>query len=177
LAFRLDYQGLSAGRRARDLGEFLARAKKIVDSETAPWGTTFDAHGWRSLAPITHSVSVEIYTPEGLFDFTSDPAIEALKLMKQITALSNPDILLKGVSDAGVNTTTDEATFAARCVGLYFTYFSASLLIAASDARSGRCLDTQGTRGARLDPDDEMRWLNLTHEQDCIMRRYEPVLR
>src|SRR6202521_2396643 len=49
--------------------EFLAGAKKIVDSKVAPWGATFDAHGWRSLAPITHSMSVEVYTPEGLFDY------------------------------------------------------------------------------------------------------------
>jgi multiple sugar transport system substrate-binding protein len=63
--------------------EFLASSKKIVDSKAAPWGATFDAHGWRSLVPITHSMSPKVYTPEGLFDFTSEPAIEALKLMKQ----------------------------------------------------------------------------------------------
>jgi multiple sugar transport system substrate-binding protein len=74
--------------------EFLASANKIVDSKAAPWGATFDSHGWRSLAPITHSMSTKVYTPEGLFDFTSEPAIEALKLMKQIMAFANPDILL-----------------------------------------------------------------------------------
>ena len=41
-------------------------------------------------------MSTKVYTPEGLFDFTSEPAIEALKLMKQIMAYSNPDILLEG---------------------------------------------------------------------------------
>jgi hypothetical protein len=70
--------------------DFLAGAKKIVDSKAAPWGATFDCHGWRSLAPITHSMSTKVYTPEGLFDFTSEPAIEALKLMKQIMALFEP---------------------------------------------------------------------------------------
>ena len=112
--------------------EFLAGAKKIVDSKVAPWGATFDAHGWRSLAPITHSMSVNVYTSEGLFDFTSEPAIEALKLMKQIMALSNPDILLEGVSDAGVNGTPDEIAFGAQRVGLYFKYFSAPLRMAAN---------------------------------------------
>ncbi len=35
----------------------------------------------------------------GSIDFTSEPAIEALKLMKEIMALSHPDILLAGASD------------------------------------------------------------------------------
>ena len=59
--------------------EFLASSKKIVDSKAAPWGATFDAHGWRSLVPVTHSMSTKVYTPDGLFDFTSEPAIEALE--------------------------------------------------------------------------------------------------
>src|SRR6476620_10742346 len=30
--------------------DFMAAAKKVVDSQAAPWGATFDAHGWRSVA-------------------------------------------------------------------------------------------------------------------------------
>jgi ABC-type glycerol-3-phosphate transport system substrate-binding protein len=112
--------------------DFLTRSKAIVDSKAAPWGATFDSHGWRSLAPITHSMSTKVYTPDGLFEFTSDPAIEALKLMKKIMAFSNPDILLEGTSDAGVNSTPDEVAFAAQRVGLYFKYFNAPLRMAAS---------------------------------------------
>ena len=112
--------------------DFLASAKTIVASKAAPWGATFDSHGWRSLAPITHSMSTHVYTPEGLFDFTSEPAVEALTLMKEIMALANPDILLEGGSDAGVNSTPDEHAFAAQRVGLYFKYFSAPLLMAKS---------------------------------------------
>jgi ABC-type glycerol-3-phosphate transport system substrate-binding protein len=112
--------------------DFLDDAKKIVDSKAAPWGATFDSHGWRSLAPITHSMSTKVYTPEGLFDFTSEPAIEALMLMKKIMAYSNPDILLEGASDAGVNGTPDEVAFAAQRVGRYFKYFNAPLRMAAS---------------------------------------------
>lgn len=112
--------------------DFMAGAKKIVDSKAAPWGATFDSHGWRSLVPVTHSMSTKCYTPEGLFDFTSEPAIEALKLMKQIMALANPDILLEGASDAGVNGTPDEVAFAAQRVGLYFKYFNAPLRMSAS---------------------------------------------
>jgi ABC-type glycerol-3-phosphate transport system substrate-binding protein len=112
--------------------DFLAGAKTIVDKKAAPFGATFDSHGWRSLAPITHSMSTQVYTPEGLFDFTSEPAIGALKLMKQIMAYSNPDILLEGTSDAGVNTTPDESAWAAQRVGLYFKYFNSPFRFAKS---------------------------------------------
>ena len=115
--------------------DFLANAKKIVDSGAAPCGATFDSHGWRSLAPITHSMSSNVYTPEGLFDFTSEPAIEALKLMKR-SWRSHPDILLEGASDGGVNGTPDEVAFATQRVGYYFKYFNAPLRMAAELGRS-----------------------------------------
>ena len=108
----------------------LNNAKAIMDSQAAPYGATFDAHGWRSLAPMTHSMSSNVYTSEGLFDFTSEPAIEALKLMKKIMAVSHPDILLEGASDGGVNGTPDEITWAAQRVGYYTKYFNAPLRFA-----------------------------------------------
>ena len=52
--------------------------------------------------------------------------------MKQIMALGNPDILLEGASDGGVNGTPDEVAFAAQRVGLYFKYFNAPLRMAAN---------------------------------------------
>ena len=109
---------------------YLEAAKAIVDSGAAPYGATFDAHGWRSLAPFTHSMSRDVYTSEGLFDFTSDAAVEALMLMKEILALANPDNLLAGTTDGGVNSTPDELTFAAQRVGLYTKYFNAPLRMA-----------------------------------------------
>jgi ABC-type glycerol-3-phosphate transport system substrate-binding protein len=110
--------------------EYLANAKAVVDAGAAPFGATFDAHGWRSLAPMTHSMSTDVYTPEGLFDFTSEPAVEALKLMKRIMAISHPDILLAGASDGGVNGTPDEVAFATQRVGYYVKYFNAPLRMA-----------------------------------------------
>ena len=110
--------------------DLLNNAKAIVDSKAAPYGATFDAHGWRSLAPMTHSMSSNVYTPEGLFDFTSEAAIEALMLMKKIMAVSHPDILLEGASDGGVNGTPDEVAFAAQRVGYFTKYFNAPLRMA-----------------------------------------------
>ena len=110
--------------------QYLANSKQVVDSGAAPFGATFDAHGWRSVAPMAHSMSSDVYTAEGLFDFTHDASIEALMLMKQIMELSNPDILLEGSSDAGVNGTPDELAFAAQRVGYYTKYFNAPLRMA-----------------------------------------------
>ena len=112
--------------------DYLANSKAVVDAGAAPFGATFDAHGWRSLAPMTHSMSSNVYTKEGLFDFTSEPSIEALKLMKKIMAMSTPDILLSGASDGGVNGTPDEVAFAAQKVGYYTKYFNAPLRMAAN---------------------------------------------
>lgn len=110
--------------------DYLAGAKTIVDSGSAPFGATFDAHGWRSLAPFAHSMSSDVYTDEGLFDFTSDAAVEALMLMKKMMELSHPDILLAGATDGGVNGTPDEVAFAAQRVGYYTKYFNAPLRMA-----------------------------------------------
>ncbi|MEZ5666475.1 MAG: extracellular solute-binding protein [Alphaproteobacteria bacterium] len=110
--------------------EYLANSKAVVESGAAPFGCTFDAHGWRSLAPYTHSMSTAVYNEAGLFEFTSDAAVEALKLMKEMMALSHPDILLAGASDGGVNGTPDEVAFAAQRVGYYTKYFNAPLRMA-----------------------------------------------
>ena len=110
--------------------EYLANAQMVVDSGAAPFGATFDAHGWRSLAPMTHSLNSDVYTEDGLFDFTHDAAVEALMLMKKIMAVSHPDILLAGATDGGVNGTPDEVAFAAQRVGYYTKYFNAPLRFA-----------------------------------------------
>jgi len=129
------HSGLTTKAKLPDKGpetwdEYLASAKTVVDSGAAPFGATFDAHGWRSLAPMTHSMSSDVYTSEGLFNFTSDASVQALMLMKKIMAMANPDILLAGASDGGVNGTPDEVAFGAQRVGYYTKYFNAPLRMA-----------------------------------------------
>jgi multiple sugar transport system substrate-binding protein len=63
--------------------QLVADGKQIMSTNTAPYGVVFDAHGWRSLAPITHSISTSVYTPDLFFDFNSDAALQALDIMKQ----------------------------------------------------------------------------------------------
>jgi ABC-type glycerol-3-phosphate transport system substrate-binding protein len=110
--------------------EYLDNAEKVAGSKAAPFGASFDSHGWRSLVPIAHSLSSKVYTRDGLFDFNSDAAIEALMLMKKIKALANPDVLLEGTSDGGVSGTPDEVAFAAQRVGYLTKYFNAPLRMA-----------------------------------------------
>lgn len=120
-----------------DWDEYLADAKKVVDSGAAQYGCTFDAHGWRSLAPITHSISTKAYymlagdsSGVPLFDFTHDASVQALQLMKQMLDLSSANALQPGATDGGVNSTPDEVSFAAQKVGYYIKYQNAPLRMA-----------------------------------------------
>jgi ABC-type glycerol-3-phosphate transport system substrate-binding protein len=117
--------------------EYLANSQQVLDSGAARYGCTFDAHGWRSLSPITHSFSTDVYyTREGdsvpLFDFTSEPALEALDIMKQMLDLSSANALQPGTTDAGVNNTPDEVAFGAQQVAYYIKYQNAPLRFAAT---------------------------------------------
>lgn len=120
-----------------DWDEYLANSKTVLDSGAARYGCTFDAHGWRSLCPITHSISTDVYymldgDPSGvpLFDFTSEPALQALEIMKQMLDLSSANALQPGATDGGVNSTPDEVAFAAQQVAYYIKYQNAPLRMA-----------------------------------------------
>ncbi len=117
--------------------EYLANSKAVLDAGAARYGCTFDAHGWRSLAPITHSFSTDVYyqlgdNPTPLFDFTNDAAVEALKVMKQMLDLSSANALQPGTSDGGVNNTPDEVAFGSQSVAYYIKYQNAPLRYAAN---------------------------------------------
>jgi len=120
-----------------DWDEYLADAKTVIDSGAARYGCTFDAHGWRSLAPITHSISTKCYyNLEGdtsgvpLYDFTSDPALQALDIMKKMLEQSSANALQPGTTDGGVNLTPDEVAFGAQAVAYYIKYQNAPLRFA-----------------------------------------------
>ncbi|MEZ4531237.1 MAG: extracellular solute-binding protein [Thermomicrobiales bacterium] len=42
--------------------EFIANAQKVQESGAAPYGLTFDNRDWRSLIPVTHSISTDVYS-------------------------------------------------------------------------------------------------------------------
>ena len=64
--------GSTRSKAPKTWDEFIANAKKVVSTKAAPFGAMFDAHGWRSLAPITHTFTPNVYYGPGLFDFTND---------------------------------------------------------------------------------------------------------
>ncbi len=128
----VEQAGLDPTVAPKNWDEYLANAKTVVDSGAAPFGCTFDFHAWRSLIPITHSISTDVYEPEtGLFMWNSDPAVQALELMKQMTELANPDVLNEGTTDAGVNQTPDEIAFQQGLVPYYIKYQNAPMRFAA----------------------------------------------
>ena len=111
--------------------EFIANAQKVKDSGVAPFGLTFDFHAWRSLIPITHSISTDVYDPEtGVFQWNSEPAVQALEIMKEMMPLANPDVLNEGTTDGGVNQTPDEQAFASQQAAYYIKYQNAHLRFA-----------------------------------------------
>jgi multiple sugar transport system substrate-binding protein len=130
--------GLDATKAPRTWDEFISNARKVVSSKAAPFGAVFDAHGWRSLAPIAHTFSTKVYTPAGLFDFTSDAAVNALEVMKQMMEVAPKNILEPGKTDGGVNQTPDEETFAARQAAYYVKYQNAPTRFAGTWPDPGR---------------------------------------
>ena len=146
--------GLDPEKAPKSWDEFIANARKVVSSKAAPFGAVFDAHGWRSLAPIAHTFSTKVYTPAGLFDFTSDAAVNALEVMKQMMEVAPKNILEPGKTDGGVNQTPDEETFAARQAAYYVKYQNAPTRFAGTWPDPGAAADRGDAEAAgrrRLD--------------------------
>jgi ABC-type glycerol-3-phosphate transport system substrate-binding protein len=107
--------------------EFIANARTVQESGAAPFGLGFDFHAWRSLIPITHSISTDVYDENGLFLWNSDAAVQALEIMKQFMELAPPDILNEGTTDGGVNQTPDEQAFASLRTAYMIKYQNSPL--------------------------------------------------
>jgi hypothetical protein len=125
--------GLDPAVAPKTWDEFIGNAKTVVDSGAAPFGLVFDFHAWRSLIPITHSISTDVYEPEtGLFMWNSDPAVQALEIMKRMMEYTIPDVLNEGTSDGGVNQTPDEIAFGQQLAPYYIKYQNAPMRYAAT---------------------------------------------
>ena len=114
--------GLDPDHAPATWDEWITSARQVMDSGAAPFGATFDANGWRSLAPVSHSIDNNVYTEEGRFDFTHDAVVEALEIMRRLMEVSNPDVLGQGATDAGANVTPDEGAFAGEKAAYYFKH-------------------------------------------------------
>ncbi len=124
--------GLDPSVAPKNWDEYIAAAKKVQDSGAAPFGCTFDFHAWRSLIPITHSISTDVYDANGLFKWNSDAAVQALEIMKEMMQYANTDVLNEGTTDGGVNQTPDEQAFASMRAAYYIKYQNAPMRFAAT---------------------------------------------
>ncbi len=115
--------GLNPMRSPASWDEYIGNARAVVRSGVAPFGCTFDPRGWRSLAPIAHSMGAEPYTDDGLFDYLHPASVEALEIMRRMLELSNPDVLEPEAVLGSVS--PDEAAFAAQTVAYYVKYNNA----------------------------------------------------
>jgi multiple sugar transport system substrate-binding protein len=121
----------------KDWDEYLANAKTVMDKGGAQYGCVWDSNGWRSLCPITHSISTDCYYMlEGdtsgvpLYDFTSEPALKAIGIIKQMMDLAPANILQPGTTDGGVNQTPDEVAFVAQKAAYFVKYQNSPLRMA-----------------------------------------------
>lgn len=128
----VEQAGLDPTEAPKNWDEFIGNAKTVQESGAAPFGLTFDFHAWRSLIPITHSISTDVYDENGLFIWNSEPAVQALEIMKEMMEYANPDVLNEGTTDAGVNQTPDEQAFASIRAAYYIKYQNAPLRFAAT---------------------------------------------
>jgi multiple sugar transport system substrate-binding protein len=123
----IEKAGLDPDKAPADWDEYLANSKKVQESGAAPYGCTFDFHDWRSLIPITHSFSTDVYTPDGLFDYTHPAAVQALEILKHMKEYANPDVAVEGTTDSGVANTPDEQVWSAQQVGYYVKFIGAHI--------------------------------------------------
>ncbi len=126
----VEQAGLDPTKAPATWDEFIGNSRTVMDSGAAPFGLVFDFHAWRSLIPITHSISTDVYDENGLFMWNSEPAMQALEIMKEMMELTVPDVLNEGTSDAGVNQTPDEQAFAAQRAAYYIKYQNAPMRFA-----------------------------------------------
>ncbi len=108
--------------------EFIENARTVQESGVAPFGLVFDNRDWRSLIPITHSISTDVYTPDGLFMYDSEPAIQALEILGRMMELTIPDVLTPGEPSAPL--LVEEAAFQAQQAAYHFKYQNSPLRVA-----------------------------------------------
>lgn len=126
----IEQAGIDPTELPKTWDEFIEKSRQVKDSGAAPFGCTFDASGWRSIAPIAYSISPEIYAEDGLIDFTHEAVVEAAEILKRIFELSNPNNLDSGASHGGFGGTPDRGVWAAEDCGYYVQFTNAPISLA-----------------------------------------------
>jgi multiple sugar transport system substrate-binding protein len=121
----VEQAGLDPEVAPKTWDEFIENARTVQESGVAPYGLVFDNRDWRSLIPITHSIDTDVYTPDGLFMYDSEPAVQALEILKRMMELTISDVLTPGEPSAPV--LVDEAAFAGQQAAYMFKYQNSPL--------------------------------------------------
>ena len=88
-------------------------------------GATYDWHPWRSLMPVVHSISLDVYTKEGYPDFKNPVYAQAFEILKGIVPYAPKDFFATGTAvEAG---TIDEVAMKSSRVAMIFKYANTSV--------------------------------------------------
>lgn len=118
--------GLDPGRAPATWDEYIESARTVRSVAAAPYGCTFDPRPARSLVPITYTFNTEVYTEEGLFDYTHEAVEGALEIMKRMHELANPDVLDPDPK-GGAGFTADEGAFSSQLAAYYVKFQNAHI--------------------------------------------------
>jgi multiple sugar transport system substrate-binding protein len=133
--------GLDPGRGPGTWDELIGYARQVVNSGAAPYGVTFDPRPWRSLLPITHSFSTNVYDSRGRFEYRSEAAANALEVLRRLREFANPDVLAPTSTTPGL--TPDEQVFSAGLAAYYVKYQNAPIRMASTWPDPGRLVLTR----------------------------------
>jgi ABC-type glycerol-3-phosphate transport system substrate-binding protein len=128
--------GIDPGQRPSTWDELVARARQVKQSGAAPYGVTFDPRPWRSLVPVTHSFSADVYDEHGRFDYRSEAAANALEVLRRLAEVANPDLL--GQATTPLGPLPDEQAFSAGIAAYYVKYQNAQIRMASTWPDPGR---------------------------------------
>lgn len=98
-------------------------AKRLRNGTVA--GATYDWHPWRSIMPVVHSISLDVYTKEGYVNFKHPAYVQAFNILKGIVPYAPKDFFSPGTAvEAG---TIDEVAFKSSRVAMMFKYFNTAI--------------------------------------------------
>ena len=83
-------------------------------------GATFDWHPWRSLMPVVHSISLDVYTKEGYPNYSHPAFVQALTILKGIIPYAPKDFFSTGNAVEGA--AADDIAVNASRVAMKFKY-------------------------------------------------------
>lgn len=99
-------------------------AKHLVNRGNSVAGATYDWHPWRSLLPVVHSISLDVYDKNGYPNFKHPAFAQAMGILKGILPYTPKDFFAGGPVEGG---TIDEVAMKAGRVAMFFKYANSAV--------------------------------------------------